>query len=58
MMKKTTIQILVMLALFTFAGCSLTPAKLQEETKRVLPQVQDVAQAVADQAVHDEISLA
>lgn len=48
-MKKTTIHTLIMLAVFTLVGCSLTPEKVQKETGRVAPQVQDVVTAVKNQ---------
>lgn len=48
-MKKTTIHILIMLAIFAFVGCNVTPATMQEESERVAPQVQEIASAALNQ---------
>ena len=49
MMKRKTIYCLIVIAVFAFIGCNLTPAKVQQESARVAPQVQEIASAVSDQ---------
>lgn len=52
-MKKLNLILVMALGVFVFSGCDsmqeITPAKLQEETARVQPQVQDIATAVQGQ---------
>jgi hypothetical protein len=48
-MKRKKIISVVVIAVFAFVGCNLTPAKVQRESARVAPQVQEIGSAVTGQ---------
>ena len=47
-MKKINL-IMLFLVILLMTGCELTPKKVQEESNRVAPRVQEIASAVSDQ---------
>ena len=48
-MKRKLFVITIVIAVLAFVGCNLTPEKVQEETVRAMPQVQDIASAISGQ---------